>query len=138
MKPHIYNKVKFLSNSIPVSSYIAITNQKRILPFYHTITDKPKPHLKHLNYYRTEERFKEDLNFYLANYKSISLAEIKNTNDRVFHVNFDDGLSEVYETVIPLLLSNNVHGTFFINSDFIDNRKMFYKHRISLIIDVIK
>ncbi len=138
MKINIYNKVKNISNNISINAYAHITKQKKILPFYHSVTNTPKAHLKHLNFYRTEDAFKNDMTFFLNHYRSVPIKEIKKSDDMVFHLSFDDGLSEVYDIIIPLLKDKKTNASFFINTDFIDNKNMFCRHRISLIIDSIK
>ncbi|MGY0408766.1 MAG: polysaccharide deacetylase family protein [Polaribacter sp.] len=138
MKINIYNKVKNISNNIPINMYAYITKQKMILPFYHSVTNKPKAHIKHLDYYRTKNDFKNDITFFLNHYKSIPIKEIKKSNNMFFHLSFDDGLSEVYDEIIPLLKKEKIDASFFINTDFIDNKNMFYRHKISIIIDSIK
>lgn len=138
MKIELYNKIKFFLGKIPMNTYIKLVRKKTILPFYHSVTNDPKPHIKQLNYYRTKNEFKNDLTFFLKHYKSVPVSDIKKINYPSFHLSFDDGLSEVYEQVIPLLIKNKVDATFFINTDFIENKNMFYRHKISLITDFLK
>src|SRR5690606_27714356 len=40
--------------------------------------------------------------------------------------------------VFPILKERNIHATFFINTDFVDNKKMFISHKKSLIKSEIK
>ncbi len=138
MKLGIYNKIKYISNTIPINLYARLTGQQRILPFYHAVSNNPKPHLKHLGYYRTKDNFECDLDFFLKYYNNIPIEEIGNTNSMAFHISFDDGLSEVYNEAIPILLEKKVNASLFINTDFIDNQRLFYRHKISLLIDDIK
>ncbi len=138
MKVNVYNKIIYISNTIPINIYARLTGQKRILPFYHAVSNNPKPHLKHLGYYRTKDHFENDLDFFLKYYYNIPIEEIEKTNSMTFHISFDDGLSEVYNEAIPILLEKKVDASLFINTDFIDNERLFYRHKISLIIDDIK
>lgn len=138
MKINIYNKVKHISNRISIDFYTSITRQKLILPFYHAVTDDPKPHLKHLNFYRRKSDFKIDLRFFTDHFRSIPIKDIASAKDNCFHLTFDDGLSEVCTEAIPLLTQKNIHATFFINTDFIDNKKLFYRHQLSLIVDAVQ
>ncbi len=48
---------------------------------------------------------------------------------------FDDGLREQYEFVAPILLKEGVSAVFFITTDFLDNRKLFYRMKISLLLN---
>ena len=50
-------------------------------------------------------------------------------------ITFDDGLSECYRLVRPLLLKHRVPCLFFITKAFVDNRAMFFRHKASLCIE---
>ena len=122
---------------LPLNFYRNLISSRLILPFYHTVTTRPKPHISELKYYRTKEMFIHDLNFFMNNYKSVPI-EALNFSSNAFHLSFDDGMSEVFTEIFPLLHQHKIHATFFVNSDFVDNKKMFYKHKISLIISELK
>ncbi len=122
---------------MPISFYTGVTRQKMIFPFYHAVSNTPKPHLKHLDYYRTKDCFERDLDFFLKYYDNIPIEKINKTDKMSFFISFDDGLSEVYNEVIPLLKRKKIDAAFFINTDFVDNKKLFYRHKISLIIDCV-
>ncbi len=139
MKNAIFKKVNWFYSLFSIDFYLAVTQQKLVLPFYHCVTSQPKPHLKHLGYYRSNEAFNNDINFFNNHFQSIEIKKIQynNIQQKTFHISFDDGLSEVYSEAVPLLLKHKTHATLFINSDFIDNIAMFYRHKISLLIDEI-
>jgi peptidoglycan/xylan/chitin deacetylase (PgdA/CDA1 family) len=116
-----------------------------IFPFYHAVTDKNPMHLKHLYAPRSIRDFKNDLDFLLKNYQSISLErviELKKSGEAVpgnyFHLTFDDGLSEFYEVVAPILKEKKIHATVFLNSDFIDNKQLFFRFKASILFDQLK
>jgi len=48
---------------------------------------------------------------------------------------FDDGLSGIYDVIAPELLKRGIPAAFFINTDFIDNRDLFFRYKASLILD---
>ena len=54
---------------------------------------------------------------------------------KYFHLTFDDGLSEFYSDVAPILKEKGVHATVFLNSKFIDNKEMFYRFKASLLFE---
>lgn len=138
MKENLYNKIKVFSNFLPINFYTLITGQKILLPFYHTVTDYPKPHLSEIGYFRPKKLFIEDVLFFKKYYQSIPINELKTTSKKSFHLTFDDGLSEIYTEILPILIKENIHATFFINTDFIDNKKMFYRHKISIILNQLR
>lgn len=106
------------------------------LPFYHVVSNKHLPHI--LNYpYRNEDEFEKELDFYLKYFRPVSLEYLyKNprTKEKVFHLSFDDGLKECAEIVAPILLRKGIPATFFVNSAFVDNRKLFHRYKASLIV----
>ena len=75
--------------------------------------------------------------FFLKHFQSKDIDNFKK-DGRNFHLTFDDGLREVYDVVLPYLLENQLHATIFINSDFVDNKKLFIRHKSSLIVSLIK
>ena len=51
---------------------------------------------------------------------------------------FDDGFSEIYDVVAPILLEKGVHATFFISTAFLDNKELCYQHKASLLAEKIQ
>jgi len=108
---------------------------------YHTVTDFPPLHVKHLYPVKNKKEFINDLGFFLKYYKPISAAELIKINRQdkafgnYFHLSFDDGFSECYDIIAPVLLEKGIPATFFLNPAFIDNKALFYKCIISLITD---
>lgn len=62
----------------------------------------------------------------------------KKVKEPVFHLTFDDGLSEIYHEIVPILKQKNVAATFFINTDFMDNKGLFYRFKASLLVEEIE
>ena len=119
-----------------------ITKKKIVLPFYHTVAEQPLPHIKHLYRMKSVIEFQKDLDFLLKHYQPIDIEtlyrlHINKTVPKkpLFHLTFDDGLEEIYEIVAPLLLRKGVPATFFINSEFLDNKALFYRYHASLAIE---
>jgi len=117
----------------------SLTKKKIIVPFYHTVAEQPLPHIKHLYRMKTVEEFLKDLNFLLKYFEPIDVETLyhlhihKTVPEKpVFHLTFDDGMKEIYEIIAPILLEKGIPATFFINSGFVDNKALFYRHRESL------
>ncbi|MBK9271042.1 MAG: polysaccharide deacetylase family protein [Saprospiraceae bacterium] len=107
-----------------------------ILPFYHTVSNRDLPHIKHLYKVKTVEQFKQDLDFLMKHFNPIRLDECWTFDQNLTHrflLSFDDGLRECLETVVPILLERNLQAMFFVNSAFVDNRNLFYRFKISLL-----
>ncbi len=133
MKRSFFNISKSFARQISVDNYCRITGRKQILPFYHTVFREKKPHFSNIGYSRSYSRFVEDLDFLTANFENIPVEKI-GEGSAGFHLTFDDGMSEIYHVIAPLLLERKLDATFFITADFLDNKTMFRSHKISLIL----
>jgi len=51
---------------------------------------------------------------------------------------FDDGLKEMKTVVAPILKKRNIPAVFFLTTDFIDNKDLFFRNKISLLINFHK
>ena len=112
---------------------------------YHVISDSHLPHIKHLYSYKTPDMFELDLLYLKHNYTLVSYQDLANHYSGKFSlppssafVSFDDGYSECYTTVRPLLLKHRIPCTFFLTTDFINNNCIFYRNKVSLCIDKIR
>ena len=119
-----------------------LTKQKILLPFYHTVAEQPLPYVKHLYRMKIVKEFSADLDFLLKYFEPIDAETLYHlyTNKitpkkSVFHLSFDDGLKEMYEIVAPVLLKKGIPATFFVNSEFADNKALFYRYHASLAIE---
>lgn len=81
----------------------------------------------------------------VQHFKPISLIELLElkksgfkTKEPCFHITFDDGLSEIYDTVAPILMKRKIPATFFINTDFIDNKNLFYRFKASILAERVE
>jgi len=117
---------------------------KIISVFYHSISDNELPHIKYLYKIKSKKDFIKDLDFLLKKYKPIDFWQLKKhinkeqiITKKSFFLSFDDGLRECYHTIAPILKQKGVPATFFLNSDFIDNKDLFFRYKASLIIDKI-
>ncbi len=127
---------------IPLKLIRSITGFRDIFPFYHAVSDEDLPHLKHLYAVKTKKRFIKDLEYFLSKYEPVSMSDWyesslgrRKLNKPAIVLSFDDGLREVNDVIVPILISKGVPATFFINPSFIDNKKLFYKYKASMIID---
>ena len=121
---------------------IKISGQKTILPFYHTVSDFDLWHIKNLYPIVDTKQFNADLDFLQKNYTEIDsnylITNGISKNKRTFFLSFDDGLREFHDVVAPILIKRGIPATCFINPAFVDNKDMFYRLKVSVIVEKIK
>ncbi|MGQ9720643.1 MAG: polysaccharide deacetylase family protein [Candidatus Jordarchaeum sp.] len=135
---------KFLSRIIPYFIIKKIFKFHLILPFYHIVSDVDIPHVKYLYKIKNIIEFKNDIDFLLKHYVPISINDLydsiynsKSLPSRAFHLTFDDGFKEIHEIIAPILLEKGIPATFFLNTDFIDNKNLFYRCKASILLEKI-
>lgn len=128
-----------------IDSLINISGCRLILPFYHTVSDENPVHIKHLYPIVCVRQFEEGLDFYQKHYSALSHTEILNTvrdkqavNKNAFFLSFDDGLREFYDVAAPILLKRGIPATIFVNSAFVDNKDMFFRLKVSILMERIE
>lgn len=113
-----------------------------VFPFYHAVNDNPGGHLKHLYPIKSRKSFIRDLDKLLRYYDPVSpeifISGSLHRQECGFILSFDDGLREVKEIIAPVLLSKGIPAIFFLNNRFIDNKALFFRYKVSLIIDRLK
>jgi peptidoglycan/xylan/chitin deacetylase (PgdA/CDA1 family) len=128
-----------------LSSLIKLSGKKLLLPLYHAVSDVDLKHIKNLYSIRNTKQFVQDIDFILKYFHPIDvetlLDSIENkkeiTKNSVLFT-FDDGLKEAHEIIAPILKQKGVSAVFFVNSDFVDNKNMFYRFKASLLVEKIK
>ena len=133
-----------LTSLIPIDWLKRNNPSRMLLPYHHLVGDHPVPHIQHLYSFKTTKEFENDLDYLLKHFRPVSLDEIlfkiKNKeplDPNSFLLSFDDGLREIYENVAPILLRKGLPAVFFLNSAFLDNKDLFYRFKVSLILDKI-
>ena len=128
----------FLENLLKI--LISKSSRRLIVPFYHMVSDDENTFAEYLYKPRKTADFKKDLEILKKYYNPISLEEfIKHSTSKnelkqnYFHVTFDDGLANFYKVVAPILLKEKISATIFINTDFVDNKSLFYRYKASLL-----
>jgi peptidoglycan/xylan/chitin deacetylase (PgdA/CDA1 family) len=134
-----------VSRLISTEKLIFLTGQKVLLPFYHAVSDRELPHLRAVIQVRNISQFLADLDFFLEHFLPAGIRDLMESNQRktpgskpVFHLSFDDGLKECITTIAPILSAKGIPATFFVNTEFIGNKEVFYRFRASLIIEKVQ
>jgi peptidoglycan/xylan/chitin deacetylase (PgdA/CDA1 family) len=132
------------ASSLPVSALLKLTKQNAILPFYHSISDQPLAHIKHLYQVKSSKEFSADLDFLLQHFEPVDLKrflELKSNPSKIqkpyFLLSFDDGLREVKEVIAPILKAKGIPAVCFLNSEFVDNEALFFRYKASLLLEEV-
>lgn len=139
----LYKKAYYnLVSLIPEKWIRAIAPVSTLFPYHHTVSDEELLHIKHLYPYKNVAQFRQDLDSLLKLYKPVSAGDInealiagKKLPPNSFLLSFDDGFREVYDIIAPILIEKGVPAIFFINPAFLDNQELFYRCKVSLIIE---
>ncbi|GAB4457423.1 MAG: hypothetical protein Fur0028_11970 [Bacteroidales bacterium] len=122
-----------------------MTKKKIIFPFYHTVSIQSLSYINPLYTPIYKKDFEKQVDFLLRHFKPISIFDayqyiINNENPKEpsFVMSFDDGLSGVYENAFPILKKKGVPASVFLNTDFIDNKSLFYRFKTALILSALE
>lgn len=119
---------------------VTLSGRTTIFPFYHTVSDRPLPHIRYLYDCPTRSQFEEDVDFLLKYYAPVSIEDYlsqKNGKKRQMVLSFDDGLAECHSYIAPYLKKRGIPAIFFLNNDFIDNRDIFHRYKASMLMDLV-
>lgn len=137
-------KSLFLSgcNLLPIGPLKKWSPVSLYLPYHHLVNNKPQPHINQLYHFKNEKQFIQDLEYLLKHFNPISVNEIIDCVKRnkpfpknSFLITFDDGFQEIRTVIAPILEQKGVPAIFFINPSFVDNKELFYRLKVSLIIN---
>jgi peptidoglycan/xylan/chitin deacetylase (PgdA/CDA1 family) len=141
-KHSIRQSMRKLAEKVPPKFYMKLMGRDFVGVYYHVISDVPIPHVKHLYDYKSPAHFEQDLiylqqHFNLIGYDALSegLSNGTGLKRKSVILTFDDGFSECFSVVRPLLLEHKVPCTFFVTTDYVDNRGMSPDLILSLCID---
>jgi peptidoglycan/xylan/chitin deacetylase (PgdA/CDA1 family) len=106
------------------------------------VSDLPLPHIRHLYRFRDISGFEDDLDALLDYFEPVSLEEYRRSTLQgrkkpAMLLSFDDGLTECHTVIAPILRRKGIPAVFFLNNYFIDNKGLFYRYKVSLLIDRI-
>jgi peptidoglycan/xylan/chitin deacetylase (PgdA/CDA1 family) len=102
--------------------------------YYHTVRDRHLPHLRYIRHFKSLDELEKDLDYLAKGHQFIALTQLQeslqNGQPLPKHslvLSFDDGFSEIYTHIAPLLSRKGIPAVFFLTTDFIDNKVMFYR-----------
>lgn len=137
--------VRGVGRVLPLGVYGALFRRDVLGLFYHSVSDEYLPHVQHLYAPEPVARFDAALQYIRRHYQPVDDAQIeayrfegKPLPRRALHLSFDDGFSECYSVVRPLLLKHSIPCTFYVTTSWLDNASMFYRNKTSLCIEQMR
>ena len=130
--------------NISFSIFEIFSDINPLVPCYHVVSDDILPYVRHLYQYKNVNQFIKDMDFFARHFSPISLDDLmdyfkqgKEISKRSIIFTFDDGYKECYSVIAPILYKKGIPAIFFVCSDLVDNRKMHYRNKASLLVDLI-
>lgn len=130
---------------LPLNRLFKASHVNILLPYHHTVSNNYLPHIKGLYNYKNTNQFEKDIDWLLLNFNAVHPYQVsefilqdKPLPKKSFLLSFDDGFREVHDVIAPMLYKKGVPALFFINPAFIDNKELFYRCKLSLVIEKIK
>jgi peptidoglycan/xylan/chitin deacetylase (PgdA/CDA1 family) len=116
-----------------------------LFPYAHIVSDVAPLHVRHLYPVPSVTKFESDIDFLCRTYRGLELSELERIvqlRDQrpadSFVLSFDDGMREVYDVIAPILRQKGVPAIFFLNAATIDNRQLMWRHKVSLLIELLQ
>ncbi len=141
LKKALIRSLNSFSGCLSLAFLMKLSSKRLFMPFYHTVSDDELPHIQHLYHVRNSRLFIKDLEYILKHYRPVDLHQLtehiegdKLLPEKSFFLSFDDGLSECYSIIAPILKQKGIPATFFLNSDFVDNKGLMFRYKSSLLI----
>jgi peptidoglycan/xylan/chitin deacetylase (PgdA/CDA1 family) len=128
---------------LPLAWLVRWVRRDVLVLCYHLADDNERlPYVRHLFPYKACGEFEADLVALKSLFHLPTWQEFRQERKSAGRagkpsllVTFDDGLSQCFHDVRPLLLKHGIPCVFFITQAFVDNRSMFYRHKVSLCIE---
>jgi peptidoglycan/xylan/chitin deacetylase (PgdA/CDA1 family) len=135
---------KVTARMLPARAYRRLIKRRVLGLFYHVVSDERLPHVENLYPYKTPGMFEYDLRYLKQHFVLLSEPDLRSTpkhdlprRPMSIAVTFDDGFSECASIVRPILLKHAVPCFFFVTTNFLDNKTLHYRGKVSLCIDAL-
>ena len=112
---------------------------------WHTASDEPLPHVGPLYAFKSPAELGRDLDWVTRHFRVVSDDDVREGRAggralprRAALLTFDDGMRECLTVARAMLLERGLPCTFFVTSEFLDNRRLFYRHKAALAVDAAR
>ena len=142
MKKAAKRMLRATVGACPYRVLSSLFGNQPFIGLYHIVSDSELAHVRHLYPSKGVEDFERDLIYLKKHFDVISYEDLVSAvgsngklSPRSALVTFDDGYRECYSVVRPLLKKHGIPCMFFVTTDFVGNRNMFFRNKVSLCID---
>ena len=111
---------------------------------YHMVSDCELDHVKYYRY-KTPAMFRNDVRYVVEHHdymKRVGTSELTlpttGSRGNRFVFTIDDGFAEGFDVIRPILKQFDVGAIFFITTDFLDDRSIFFESLVSLCLSAIE
>ena len=136
LKRHVNAFARTALAPVPLDFWRTAFPKDLVALCYHVVSDVDLPHLQ-LYPYKNATQFEADILF--ARSRAVTYAQVvaRRLNATPLPRNsmlitFDDGLAQCYDVARPVLLKHGVDAVFFVTTDYLDDREMFFETTQSL------
>lgn len=129
---------------LPDSVLHRFSGQRLTVLVYHAVSEAPLPHVSGLYAHKTPAQFESDLRYLTKTFRFLSYQDLIEYDgpDRVPYnsalLTVDDGYVECFTVIRPLLKKYAVPCIFFVTTDWIDNRRLFWRNKVSLCVNALR
>lgn len=127
---------------MPLRLATTLAGSRVVAPCYHLVSADAPVHVRHLYRCRSELEFRAEIDLLLRHFKPIALSELAKAIERdgsapkdALFLSVDDGFREAAEVIAPICFEKGVPVTFFVNTAFLDNRTLCFRHKASILIE---
>jgi len=139
MKQYLIDTLYAISKWIPSQMYPHLVRREVTSIFYHVVSDDVLAHVRYLYPVVPVPVFRDTLATLKARFNFVSYELLQGNYlhgvplpPNAVHLSFDDGFSECFTVVRPILLELGIPCTFFLTIDWLDNRMLYFRHQVSL------
>lgn len=123
--PFLNSVCRYKKDSLRIVYYHIVSGQNREYYFDNKIIS-PKTFKEHLSFF--EKHF--DI---VSLTEALRMAEKKESLDRKLVLTFDDGFSESYDVIAPVLKEKGITATFFLTGNCIDNKDLMWRNKLIVV-----
>lgn len=139
----VQKPLREIRRAVPLGVWQRLFPRDVLAFMYHMVSSRSVPHVKHYSYIN-ETQFESDIVFMEEHLGFITYAELfqrrfgnRRVCDNRALPTFDDGFSECATVANPILQRHRAPCIFFLITDLLDNKTMFWESKVALCIGVI-